>query len=84
MATFQPGRLVRIKAGGPVMVLAGFEDHPLGPTGWRVVWAIQGAIRETVLPAAVLIPVEGEAEAPPETRTGPPSPLRVVEAPDKP
>jgi uncharacterized protein YodC (DUF2158 family) len=84
MATFHPGQLVRLRSGGPVMVVGSYEDQPLGLTGWACYWTIQGAVRREVLPEAVLIPVEGEAETPPEARTGPPSPLRVVEAPPKP
>ena len=44
------------------MTIAGYEDQPLGPTGWLCIWTIQGAIRREVLPEAVLEAAEPETQ----------------------
>ena len=64
---FQPGDVVRLKCGGPSMVLAredeppeplpGVTDWPaekFRPGCWLVHWTVQGALRSAVLPFEVL------------------------------
>ena len=61
----QPGDLVQLVSGGPVMALAHWTDSLLeGGPGWFCVWAIQGAVRKDVFPVPILAPYDPENPLP--------------------
>jgi uncharacterized protein YodC (DUF2158 family) len=59
----RPGDLARLKSGGPIMVVAGYETGIVAE-GYACFWSIQGALRREIIPEEVLVKVGAEPTAP--------------------
>jgi uncharacterized protein YodC (DUF2158 family) len=64
MTKLKIGDVVRLRHGGPVMTVLGYQksDGFMCDVGWRCCWHVQGALRIDVFPARALQPATSEVQ----------------------